>query len=260
MSNDTPLVLVHGVPETEAVWGPLIAELGRPAVTRLSPPGFGAPIPPGFGCTVSEYRDWLIEQLEAFDEPVDLVGHDWGGGHVVNVAMTRPELLRSWATDAIGLFDPDYVWHPLAQGWQTLGQGEASVAALMGGTPAQRTQTMVGLGIGRPVADELAAGQDQEMGRAILSLYRSAAQPVMAEIGSDLPGAAQRPGLCFVVLDDDTVGSDAMRRRAGARAGAQVEVLDAVGHWWLVEDPVPGAQALNDFWALLPTRGRARCV
>jgi hypothetical protein len=33
MSNDTPLVLVDGVPETEAVWGPLVTALGRREVT-----------------------------------------------------------------------------------------------------------------------------------------------------------------------------------------------------------------------------------
>jgi pimeloyl-ACP methyl ester carboxylesterase len=43
--DDTPLVLVHGVPETERVWGPLVTELGRRDVTRLSPvedPAHGA--------------------------------------------------------------------------------------------------------------------------------------------------------------------------------------------------------------------------
>ncbi|MDT7588617.1 MAG: hypothetical protein QOE32_6167, partial [Pseudonocardiales bacterium] len=107
------VVLVHGNPESDAVWGPLVAalgELGRDDVVCLSPPGFGAPLPEGFGATVTEYRDWLIAELEKFDAPVDLVGHDWGGGHVVNVAMARPDLLRSWATDVIGLFDPEYVW------------------------------------------------------------------------------------------------------------------------------------------------------
>jgi pimeloyl-ACP methyl ester carboxylesterase len=252
MSHDRPIVLVHGVPETEAVWGPLLTELGREDIIRLSPPGFGAAIPPDFGCTADDYREWLIEQLESFDTPVDLVGHDWGGVHVVNVAMARPDLLHSWATDAVGLFDPDYVWHPLAQGWQTAGKGEASVARLMGGTVAQRTETMVGLGIRRPVADELAAGQNDEMGRAILALYRSAAQPAMADMGHDLGRAAQRPGLSFLVVDDDTVGTDGQRRRAAERAGAQIEALDGVGHWWLVEDPGQGSQALNDFWAAVP--------
>jgi pimeloyl-ACP methyl ester carboxylesterase len=33
------VVLVHGNPETDGVWGPLVAELGRTDVVRLSPPG-----------------------------------------------------------------------------------------------------------------------------------------------------------------------------------------------------------------------------
>ena len=111
-------VFVHGNPETAAVWGPLLAELDRDDVVCLSPPGFGAPLSDGFGATVAEYRDWLVGQVEALGEPVHLVGHDWGGGHVVNLAMTRPDLLLSWTTDIIGVFDPDYVWHPLAQVWQ----------------------------------------------------------------------------------------------------------------------------------------------
>jgi pimeloyl-ACP methyl ester carboxylesterase len=39
------VVLVHGNPETDAIWGPLVDALGRTDVVRLSPPGFGAPLP-----------------------------------------------------------------------------------------------------------------------------------------------------------------------------------------------------------------------
>jgi pimeloyl-ACP methyl ester carboxylesterase len=74
------VVFVHGNPETDAVWQPLIGELRRDDVVCLSPPGFGAPVPDGFGATYLEYRDWLVGELERFDDPVDLVGHDWGGG------------------------------------------------------------------------------------------------------------------------------------------------------------------------------------
>ena len=76
-------------------------------------------MPHGWGATVEEYRLWLVGELEAVGEPVDLVGHDWGGGHVANVAMTRPDLLRSWCSDILGVFEPDYVWHDMAQVWQT---------------------------------------------------------------------------------------------------------------------------------------------
>ncbi len=88
MSERAPAVLVHGNPETDSVRDPLLAELGRDDVVCLPPPGFGGPAP-GFGATVGEYRDWLVGRLEAFDGPVDLVGHHWGGGHVVNAAMSR---------------------------------------------------------------------------------------------------------------------------------------------------------------------------
>jgi pimeloyl-ACP methyl ester carboxylesterase len=242
-------VLVHGNPETAAVWGPLLGELGRDDVVCLSPPGFGVPLPDGFGATVTEYRDWLVREVEALGEPVHLVGHDWGGGHVVNVAMIRPDLLRSWATDVIGVFDPDYAWHPLAQVWQRPGEGEELVERMIGGPVGPRAARLVERGITLPVAEQLAAGQDAHMGRAILALYRSAAQPVMAELGRDLPAAAARPGLCLLATGDDMVGTDEQRRRSAERAGARTEVLDGLGHWWMVEDPARGARALSAFWA-----------
>jgi pimeloyl-ACP methyl ester carboxylesterase len=126
------VVFVHGNPETSAVWGPLVEVLDRADVICLSPPGFGAPVPEDWGATVEEYRDWLTSELTALGTPVDLVGHDWGGAHVVNVAMTRPDLLHSWCTDVIGVYDPDYVWHDLAQVWQTPGEGERAVGAMAG--------------------------------------------------------------------------------------------------------------------------------
>jgi pimeloyl-ACP methyl ester carboxylesterase len=245
-------VFVHGNPETSAVWGPLLAELGRDDVVCLSPPGFGAPLPDGFGATVDEYRDWLVGELEALDAPLDLVGHDWGGGHVVNVAMTRPDLLRSWATDIIGVFDPDYVWHPLAQIWQQDGPGEELVDRMMGGPLADRAARLGERGITPTVAEQLAAAQGPEMGRAILALYRSAAQPAMAELGRSLESAAARPGLSILATGDDMVGSDEQRKRAAERAGARTVVLDGVGHWWMVQDPTRGAAVLREFWAGLP--------
>ncbi len=248
------IVLVHGNPETDAIWGPLVDVLardGRDDIVRLSPPGFGAPLPDGFAATHHDYRDWLEEQLAAFDEPIDLVGHDWGGGHVMNVVMHRPELVRSWASDVVGLFDPDYVWHDLAQVWQTPGEGEQLVDTLMEGTLEDRTERMASMGIPQDVATSIAAAQGPEMGQAILSLYRSARQPALAEAGRALENAAARPGLSLLATDDPYVGSDELRRRAADRAGARTEVLDGLGHWWMLQDPARGAAALTGFWDTL---------
>jgi pimeloyl-ACP methyl ester carboxylesterase len=251
-----PAVFVHGNPETAAVWDPLLAELESAGATRsdlicLSPPGFGAPLPAGFGATVGEYRDWLIGELTRFTEPVDLVGHDWGGGHVLNVVMSRPDLVRSWVSDAIGIFDPDYVWHELAQRWQVPGTGEADVAARFGASVDKRVATLVERGMSEAVAEQVAQGQDESMGRAVLALYTSAAQPVMAELGRDLELAAQRPGLALLATEDHVVGTVEQRRRAARRAGARVETLDGLGHWWMTQDPARGARVLTGFWAAL---------
>ena len=244
-------VFVHGNPETAAIWGPLVAVLGRDDVVLLSPPGFGAPLPDGFGATFPEYRDWLEAELEKIDGPIDLVGHDWGGGHVVNVVMHRPELVRSWATDVVGLFDPDYVWHDLAQVWQTPGAGEEYIDAMIGADLPSRTDTMESLGIPADVAATIAEHQNADMGRAILALYRSAAQPAMAEAGAALKRAAARPGLSLLATEDPFIGANDHRRRAADRAGARTEVLEGLGHWWMVQDPHRGAEALNRFWASL---------
>lgn len=242
------VVLVHGNPETDAVWSPLLDALGRSDVVPLSPPGFGAPLPSTFEATYIAYRDWLVEELQRIDQPVDLVGHDWGGLHVVIAVMHRPELVRSWASDTVGMFEPDYVWHDMAQGFQTPEVGEQLVGMMQDGSVEDRAQQLVGFGIPADVANSFAAAAGPEMGRAILAVYRSARQPALAEAGRELESAAARPGLSIVATEDPFVGTGEMRRRAAERAGARTEVLDGLGHWWMVEDPARGAAVLSRFW------------
>ena len=242
------VVFVHGNPETDAVWDPLVELLGRDDVVRLSPPGFGAPLPDGWPATYLDYRDWLERELTRFASPVDLVGHDWGGGHVLNLVMHRPELVRSWVSDVVGLFDPDYVWHDLAQVWQTPGDGEKLVDDMMGGSLEEQAQRLMGLGLTPEVATKMAAGAGAEMGRAILLLYRSARQPAIAQAGRDLEKAAARPGLSVLATEDHYVGSAVIRCRAAERAGARTEVLEGLGHWWMVQDPALSAAVLTRFW------------
>lgn len=251
MTTRTPLVLVHGNPENDAVWGPLLAELDRPDAFLLSPPGFGVPIPTGFDLSATGYHLWLAEQLEAFERPVDLVGHDWGGAHTVQIAMTRPDLIRSWVSDGLGVYAPDYVWHPLAQVWQTPGQGEELVKQLFEGTLAERLAVVSELGMTGQVAERVASGLDADMSRAVLSLVRSAAQPFLSDAGQGLSRARSKPGLSLIAGHDDGNGSAQMHRWAAEQAGATVVVLEGLGHWWPVEDPAPAAAALKSFWSTL---------
>jgi pimeloyl-ACP methyl ester carboxylesterase len=238
------IVLVHGNPETDAIWGPLRAELGRDDVVTLSPPGFGAPVPAGFGATSDEYLDWLVSEVQAIGDPVHLIGHDWGGGHVARLASSQPELVASWATDIAGCFDPDYVWHDFAQVWQTPGDGEAAVEGMVGTPVDDRAAQFETFGMTPEAARACAEAADAEMGRCILALYRSAAQPAMANWGEELSRAAARPGLVIIPTEDHFTGGETLARRTAERAGAEVALLDGLGHWWMLEDPQRGAAAI----------------
>ena len=250
MSDRSPTraVFVHGNPETSAIWGPLLAALQIPEAVTLSPPGFGAPVAEGFGATADEYAGWLASELERQGGPVDLVGHDWGGGHVMRIAMERPDLIRSWAMDIAGCFAPDYVWHDLAQVWQTPGPGEDAVAAIASLPAADRASMFESLGMTPEIAAAVASASDATMGRCILSLYRSAAQPAMARLGDGLGAAAARPGLVIIPTDDEYTGGEARARWSAQRAKAEVAVLPGLGHWWMIQDPAAGAAALRKFW------------
>ena len=246
-----PAVFVHGNPETPAVWSPLLERLARTDVITPHLPGFGVPAPHAFGATKEEYVDWLIGELEAVGEPVDLVGHDWGGAFALRVACTRPDLLRSWISDVAGLFDPEYVWHDFAQIWQTEGAGEQWVADTLAAPNADTEALLVGLGVTPAAASDFAGALDEEMGRCILALYRSATQPAMKDWGAEAEAAAARPGLVITGALDPFAGGPDKSHRSAARLGARFVELDGLGHWWMQQEPERGARLIEDFWSQL---------
>ena len=86
------VVFVHGVPETHHLWNGVREALGRNDTIAVACPGFGTPRPAGFAATKEAYVDWLVAELEKIGEPVDLVGHDWGGAFTLRIASIRPDL------------------------------------------------------------------------------------------------------------------------------------------------------------------------
>lgn len=251
-SCDMTAVFVHGVPETSAIWQPLFTELDRDDVVALSPPGFGAPVPDGFEATSDAYAEWLVGEIEpivaASGGPVDLVGHDWGGGHVMRAATQRPDLVRRLVTDIAGTGDAGYVWHDMAQVWQTEGAGEEFVETMAAMPIDQRAEMLVGAGMTPDAARSCAEANGAEMGRCILSLYRSAVQPHMhlwAERYRELPN---RPDTLVVIAHDDhyTGGPD-MARRVAQAWHAHTAELEGLGHWWMMQDPTAGAAVLREF-------------
>ena len=99
------------------------------------------------------------------------------------------------------------------------------------------------------IAQKVAAGADRDMGRAILALYRSAAQPVMRDLGVGLPRAAAKPGLALIATEDSYCGGEMLARRSAERAKAKIAVLSGAGHWWMCQQPKQAADAINAFLA-----------
>jgi len=245
-----PTVLVHGVPETPAVWEHLRSELSRSDIVTPQFPGFGCPRPAGFGATKEEYVQWLLSELEALAArgPVDLVGHDWGGGLVVRVVSTRPDLVRSWVTDAAAIGDVGFEWHDFAKIWQTPGEGEQFFEQQLATSPEERGSVFEMFGVPGDRATALASWIDPGMAECILALYRSALH-VGTEWGPDFMDIP-KPGLVIVPTEDPFLSADGAATSA-RRAGAQLVELEGIGHWWMLQDPARGARVLEEFWASL---------
>ncbi|MSO79542.1 MAG: alpha/beta hydrolase [Acidimicrobiia bacterium] len=232
-------VFVHGVPDTSELWDSIIDELKHDHMFALQLPGFGTPIPDGFTCTKEEYVAWIADRVRELDEPVDIVGHDWGSMMVQRLATTQPDLVRTY-TLADGASAGAFKWHDLAQQWQTPEVGE-QVMEMM--TPevveAVMREAM------HPDPAGCAARIDDTMKQAILLLYRSA-----IDVGAEWnPGerGRERPGMILWGRDDPYTKPERGEGAATA-ANARVEVLGG-GHWAVFEHPGNTARLLEEHWA-----------
>lgn len=255
------IVLVHGNPEVAEIWGAMIAELERDDrlddrrgdqvddVVTLSPPGFGGFVPDGFGSTSDEYAAWLVDELERFDDPVHLIGHDWGGGHVVRATILRPDLVATLTTDIAGCFAPGYEWHDMAQTWRAEGVGEDAVTAMAAVPLADRTGMFEGLGMNRAAAEACAAAA-AAMGPHILALYRSAPESAFEEWSDQLVALERRPPIHVVIATEDHyTGGVAKATHTAERWGATIHRLDGLGHWWMMQDPKRAADLVRSIVA-----------
>ena len=114
----TPVVFIHGFPETHICWNPLISifdsnEIRRYRLIVYDLRGFGDSSRTGEASINRFYYDHDSIILKLKIEQYHLVGHDWGGAIALHVARFKPETLLSlavmntnyWKTDVFGM------WH-----------------------------------------------------------------------------------------------------------------------------------------------------
>ncbi len=101
-----PVVLVHGIPTSPALWRHVVPHLPGLRVLAFEMTGYGESIPAGRGRDISVSAQ--ADRLNAWVEhlaigPVTLVGHDLGGGVVHIAAVRRPDLCAGlMITNGIG--------------------------------------------------------------------------------------------------------------------------------------------------------------
>ncbi len=248
----TAKLFLHGVPDSPAIWRPLLGQfdLGDTLVAVPALPGFTAPLPAGFPAAKEAYADWAIEQAEALvaaHGPIDIIGHDWGALIAQRVAMLRPDLLRSWAI-LNAVIDPDYRGHRVARIWNTPILGEIFMAL---SKPAKLAAGLAAQGMPADIAaEEAEQWQNKDKRRAILKLYRSAkGLSFKHDWARDIDKLPAQGALIWGA--DDPYVPLSVAQRFSANTGIPLTVIDGAGHWAIAERPAEVAAALHRFWATL---------
>jgi pimeloyl-ACP methyl ester carboxylesterase len=236
-----PIVLLHGNPDTHAVWAGVVERLA----TRyhcLAPdlPGFGATrAPRDYSYTLEHQGVYVRTLLDGLGHRrVHLVVHDIGGVFGLVFAAMHPERLRSLTVFNTLLF-PDYRWHFWARMWRTPIVGELVmlianrwlfVRELQRGSPHM------------PIAYARAAyaefGPDTR--RHVLRWYRAMMPSVFAGWDTRLIGATAAIPRLVVWGDLDPF----IQIRFADRFGADVRHAPRCGHWVMLEDPELAADAI----------------
>jgi pimeloyl-ACP methyl ester carboxylesterase len=132
-----PVLLLHGFPDSLQLWrevAPRLVAAGH-RVIALDQRGFGESDAPvgrrhyGINALVEDLSG-VLRSL-AVDEPVHVMGHDWGAAVTWALAMARPQLLRSAVAISVG-HPREYGLAGLEQkrkglyvlGWQFAGRAE----------------------------------------------------------------------------------------------------------------------------------------
>jgi len=248
----TAKLFLHGVPDSPAIWRPLLAalDLGDTPVAVPALPGFTAPLPAGFPATKEAYADWAIEQVEALfaaHGPIDIVGHDWGALIAQRVAMLRPDLLRSWSISN-AVIDPDYRGHRVARIWNTPILGEIFMGL---SKPAKLAEGLAAQGMPADIArEEAEQWRNKDKRRAILKLYRSAkGLSFEHDWARDIDKLPAQGALIWGA--DDPYVQLSVAQRFSANTGIPLTVIDGAGHWAIAERPADVAVALHRFWSSL---------
>jgi len=227
-AGDAPILYVHGVPTDGDDWLPFLEQTG----------GF-APDLPGFGRSSKRGDlDYSMEGLGRFAEAfadarglerMSLVVHDWGAVGLL-FAMRAPERIERLVVINAIPFLPGYRWHRIARIWRRRGAGELFMGGISAGSLGRLAPDL------KPRARVIAHRFDQGTQRAVLRLYRSAPEDVLARAGERL-GLIDCPALVLWGERDPYIPPRFAQAYADALPDAAARVVEGAGHWPWLQQP-----------------------
>jgi pimeloyl-ACP methyl ester carboxylesterase len=243
-----PLVMLHGWPQHWWLWRALIGPLSE-SHHVLCPDlrGFGWTAAPPAGYDPEIFAQDIVALLDALeiDEPVDLVGHDWGGwtGHIL--CLRHPDRIRRFL--ALSVYHPFGRATPraLTAAWRLWYQWLLALpgigSRLMRGAASQPILRWIGATRAPWSADEVEVyiGQfsEQERAAATSLLYRHSVLELAPKV---VRGEYRRlrtpiPGLMLVGTADQAQDARLMRGFERYAPNMRLELVPEVGHF-IVEE------------------------
>lgn len=239
-----PLLLLHGVPDTHAVWLSLLPYL-TPHYTCYAPdwPGFGRSEEWGreLDCSPDGHADTVLALAEALGiaGAFALGGHDIGGISAMAFAAEHPARLTRLLVANAG-FSPRYRWHAWARVWRTPLLGEASLAVmnrpLFAASLRRGSRKLTAAQI-----DAAYAAVTPAMKRTVLRIYRALDPVVWRGWDTRLRAAVAQVPTVVAWGAHDPYFPAWMPHEIGV--GARVTHFPDSGHWVVAEEPAGVAAA-----------------
>ena len=245
-SGPTALFL-HGYPTSSYLWRNVLPAVAAAGCRAVAPdlPGFGDS-PPDLPGTWERQ----VENVERFRQALGLeeliLGvHDWGGLIGLRWACDHPDAVRALVITDTGFF-PDGKWHGMAKTLRTEGEGEQVVENV--------NREFFGMALGQisPAvpADALdeyfKAYGDAERRRNQLDLYRSGDFEKLEPYRGKLTALGVPAKIVWGAKDEFAPVAGAYRFTKEL-PGAELVVLDDVGHFLMEDEPERVAREIATF-------------
>jgi haloalkane dehalogenase len=244
--SGTPVLLVHGFPESAYMWRELMAPIAASGRRAVAPDliGYGDS-PPDRPATWERHMEALGEFVDELElGRVALVVHDWGGLIGLRWACDNPGAVTAIVASNTGLF-PEGKWHGFAEAMRS-DKGE-ELMAQMSREALAATLRASSDGFDDDAIDEYWKAFETEDGRmGILEMYRSGdfskLEPYRGKL-ADL-------GVPFLALWGE---NDPLAPIAGAYRfqkeipGARVIPVEGARHFVFADDPARCAREVVAF-------------